>query len=370
VVASAPDDAWAVGQTSGSSNSQELLILHWDGQSWTRVTTAALPAAGEFLDIAAVSAHDIWATGSQYIPSEGKSGTLTMHWNGSAWTSVPSPSPGQYNNRLEKISVTASGVVWAGGYTGSSFENYAPLLLRWNGSQWINMPTPPGLWISALGVLSETDAWAAVSDKMYRWNGSGWSETPTQGGQRPNDQFFTILPLGPQDVWAVGVHTHVEHYAPYPCDYDQSSPTATPPTVTSTPPLEPTLTPVITPCTIDGSVVPGPHTGDNVNRLNAVSVISADNVWAVGYYWVQTPDFNGKLQTLVHHWDGTAWSVVPSPNVGSGTNVLQGVVGIASNDVWAVGYTESGNKSSTLILHWDGVSWSVVPSPNVAALPV
>src|SRR5437764_621866 len=55
------------------------------------------------------------------------------------------------------------------------------------------------------------------------------------------------------------------------------------------------------------------------------------------------------------------WSVVSSPNVGTSSNVLNGVAVVSANDVWAVGYYSGG----TLIEHWDGTSWSVVPSPNV-----
>jgi len=53
------------------------------------------------------------------------------------------------------------------------------------------------------------------------------------------------------------------------------------------------------------------------------------------------------------------WNVVPSPNVGTGRNQLNGVAVISANDVWAVG---SGTGEKTLIEHWDGASWNVVPS--------
>lgn len=47
-------------------------------------------------------------------------------------------------------------------------------------------------------------------------------------------------------------------------------------------------------------------------------------------------------QTLTGHYNGSAWSVVPSPNSGTGNNYLKSVTVIAPNDVWAVGYSRQG----------------------------
>jgi len=85
-------------------------------------------------------------------------------------------------------------------------------------------------------------------------------------------------------------------------------------------------------------------------------VIDANDIWAVGY------TLTGNYQTLTEHWDGSQWSIVPSPNVGDYGNQLSGVTALASNDVWAVG--SSNNSTNTLMLHWDGSRWGVVSSPN------
>ena len=70
--------------------------------------------------------------------------------------------------------------------------------------------------------------------------------------------------------------------------------------------------------------------------------------------------------------DGT-WKIVSSPNVGTGTygNQFNAVTVVSANDVWAVGYSSGAltqNPIDTLVLHWDGVSWSQVPSPNVTGV--
>jgi len=61
---------------------------------------------------------------------------------------------------------------------------------------------------------------------------------------------------------------------------------------------------------------------------------------------------------------------VPSPSPSNVWNVLNGVAAIAANDVWAVGYWDSGTGDHTLTEHFDGISWTVIPSPNVATYPV
>ena len=56
-----------------------------------------------------------------------------------------------------------------------------------------------------------------------------------------------------------------------------------------------------------------------------------------------------------------AWSVVQSPNATAGNNELHAVTSISANDVWAVGTSENNlGNSQTLILHWDGTAWSAL----------
>src|SRR6185503_297425 len=73
-------------------------------------------------------------------------------------------------------------------------------------------------------------------------------------------------------------------------------------------------------------------------------------------------------RTLIEHFNGGAWSIVPSPNVGAGNNVLTGIAAHAANDVWAVGYDDDHSGTipvrKTVWMHWDGTRWSVVASPN------
>src|SRR5207253_7101542 len=90
--------------------------------------------------------------------------------------------------------------------------------------------------------------------------------------------------------------------------------------------------------------------------------VSATDVWAVGFYG----PFSGPTHTLVEHWDGTSWSVVPSPDPSASGSILYGITAVSANDVWAVGDYPYGSAGGhvTLTEHWDGSSWSVVPSPG------
>ena len=93
-----------------------------------------------------------------------------------------------------------------------------------------------------------------------------------------------------------------------------------------------------------------------VNVLRAVSAVNATDVWAVGD---ATANGQSTGQTLIEHWDGTAWTIVGTPPL-SQAAALNGVAENSSADVWAVG--EVGDQ--TLTEHWDGRGWQVVPSPS------
>src|SRR4030095_6035222 len=90
--------------------------------------------------------------------------------------------------------------------------------------------------------------------------------------------------------------------------------------------------------------------GDNV--LNSVSGSASTDVWGVGYY-----TFEIEKRTLVEHWNGSEWSIVPSPNTDKRINVLNGMVAISPSNVWAVGSaTSDGLEQTTLILQCPGTA--------------
>jgi hypothetical protein len=108
------------------------------------------------------------------------------------------------------------------------------------------------------------------------------------------------------------------------------------------------------------TVVPSPDPGSSFNRLTSVRAVSANNIWAVGSF----SDDSGPAKTLIVHWDGKAWTEQPSPNPGTATNRLSGVRAVSATDIWAVGSFSSPGLSRTLIVHWDGKAWTQQPSPS------
>src|SRR6266545_1445353 len=111
------------------------------------------------------------------------------------------------------------------------------------------------------------------------------------------------------------------------------------------------------------AVVASPNASDLDNTLFDVAVLSPTDAWAVGEY---TVDGYAAERTLIQHYDGTAWTIVDSPNYTfpGAYNALLGVAAVASNDVWAVGGAPfAGVGGRGLLLHFDGVSWSLRPGP-------
>jgi hypothetical protein len=112
------------------------------------------------------------------------------------------------------------------------------------------------------------------------------------------------------------------------------------------------------------SVIPSPNTADDeYNFLYDLAVVSSTDVWAVGSYVKNSP-YSASYRSLVLHWDGASWTRVPSPSIGSSSNVLYSVDALAANDLWAVGsfYSSAGGQR-TLTQHWDGSAWTLFPSP-------
>jgi hypothetical protein len=101
--------------------------------------------------------------------------------------------------------------------------------------------------------------------------------------------------------------------------------------------------------------VTSPNIGTFDNVLAAVSANSASDIWAVGQ---RAPETNqNQTITLIQHFDGSMWSVVPSPNAGSLANALFSV-SANSRSAWAVGYyLQDLATPRSLIEAWNGAAW-------------
>lgn len=223
--------------------------------------------------------------------------TLVERWDGSQWTIIPSPNVGLDDNHLLSVDVVSENDVWAVGYYLNEFGIAQTLVERWNGIQWEIIPSP--------------------------------NTTPLR-----DNELLSVQAVAANDVWAVGYYID---------DLGVGQ----------------TLT-----MRWQGkgwTVVPSPNTGPEGNALHDLAIISATDIWAVGF----SISTGNLLRTLAMHWDGIAWSIVPSPNVGSTDNLALSVDGVSTDNVWAVGYY-TGNRGAfqPLAIHWDGAAWNAVPVPT------
>ena len=103
---------------------------------------------------------------------------------------------------------------------------------------------------------------------------------------------------------------------------------------------------------------------EHLRKPSAIATIASNDIWVVG----STKDTAHDIRTGAEHWDGSSWSQIAAPDVGTGENMLNGVDAASSKDVWAVGYSGVSGSYKTLIEHWDGTQWRVVASPNAVTI--
>jgi hypothetical protein len=114
-----------------------------------------------------------------------------------------------------------------------------------------------------------------------------------------------------------------------------------------------------------------PNVGSGANQLNGVLALAPNDVWAVGSSTPVPPPQEAATLNLIEHFDGTSWNVVPSPNVGPNSvwqsNRLFGLTANSASDIWAFGSVFAADGSghqATLLLHWNGTAWTIAPSPD------
>jgi len=111
----------------------------------------------------------------------------------------------------------------------------------------------------------------------------------------------------------------------------------------------------------DWTVTPSPNASEGHSLLNAVAGATPDDIWAFGSA-VRAPNLR---TSLVERFDGRSWRVVKLAIPGvSGGNELFGAIAFGSANVWAVGYHEPNGGPGALIVHWDGTQWIKVPAPG------
>jgi hypothetical protein len=315
------------------------LIEHWNGHFWTLVEGPRFgPLGGDELEgVSALSDSDAWAVGNYYTGSEFD--TLVEHWDGTSWSQVPSPSPGGAGGSyLNGVSALATNDVWAVGETHDG-----TLIEHWDGNSWSVVPSPgrAGTRLAGVSALSATNAYAAgdtsgAHSRAYivHWDGVRWKHVPlgTPGKVGRLDEIDAVSASSASDVWAVGMRTGsrqagmqglIEHF-----DGNSWSEVA--------------------------GLNPG---GRHGTRLEGVSALSADDVWAVGTYATAArgPD---SQRPFIEHWDGTSWKLMRTGRpAGHRKSAVVAVDAMSPTQAFAAGTWVFRGGFQTMTLNWDGQRW-------------
>jgi hypothetical protein len=366
----------AVGNYQNRTGRHTILAEAWNGSSWS-VLPAPPPAGARrsFLNgVSCVSATACTAVGS-YQTRAGQHVTLAERWNGTTWSLQPTPNPATPpRSALAAVSCTsASACTAVGTSVDNSGVNPRTLAERWNGTTWSLQPTPNkpfGGFLAGVSCGSAAACIAVGNDNngaplVEAWNGTLWSipATPATGGAQLN----SVSCASPSACTAVGSGAFAERWdgtswsiQPVPGIHDNAALTGVSCTTASA-------------CTAAGydldvtlgeawdgtswSVVPTPTPPSLLgeHRLTAVSCTSASSCMAVGF----TPKGLQGEATLAERWDGTRWTIVPTPS--RGDSLLFGVSCTSASACIAVGRTFT---AGTLSERWDGTRWSLLKTPN------
>jgi len=280
------------------------------------------------------------------------SATTVLPGSGQAltWSVVPSPNvmPATNDNQLNAVSCVSSADCIAVGEQAGHKASGTPvtaLIESWNGTAWSVVPSPqPGHRNVLYGVSCTSAASCtavgvnfvnpanATTPLVESWNGTSWSVTPSPG--QVGSELVGVSCVSPTACTAVGDQLNSKGY------YQ-------------------TLTELWNGTT--WSLVPSPDKGHgtNENLLTGVSCVSQTACTAVGLYGV------GSLAPLIESWNGTRWTIVPSPNRND-SGVLNGVACTSLTFCVAVGTYFSGTDvvNKTLTESWNGTRWSAGPTPK------
>jgi hypothetical protein len=176
---------------------------------------------------------------------------------------------------------------------------------------------------------SNQDATLAAAD---HFNGTKWVPTPVPDAGPNFNTLFGIAAAG-HKAWAVGVALDADYQAHSLIE------------------------------AWDGGawhIAAAPTLHAQRDILFSATAVSATDVWAVGERQAR----DGTFGTLIEHWNGSAWSVVHSPDPGKTGDTLFGVAADGPGDVWAVGQRSDETSDAPLAEHWDGHHWAAVNLPT------
>ena len=341
---------FAVGAVDLTPSGPERgLIEAWDGTSWTSSSSPSVDSrVSAFNGVGCASSANCFAAG----------GGVIEHWNGSSWsaTAYPPAVPAPSVALLAGVScATATNCFGVGQYT-SSVGKVVTLVERPNGATWsvVASPNQAGATETSLAGVSCPSATACFAvgrsgsggawrTLIERWNGSSWSimtsPNVTRAIKGPTPNILTgVSCSSPTSCFAVGYSIYFS-YRTVIERWDGKKWTLVPsPNVSTAKSAESTLA--------------------------GVSCTSATSCIAVGRTSSGTSNQPGTFRTLAERWNGSAWSIVPSPNAPSGAGELASVSCAGAKFCVAAGSAYRGSARSTLLETWNGAAWTPVASAD------
>ena len=355
----------AVGSFHAEDGSTQAFAESWDGSGWTLLPAPVAPAGAVDVSLASVScvAADACVAVGYYTIASGDTVALAENWDGVGWTIHGLVVPPLYGpTRLSGVSCSAADACTAVG---------GGLAERWDGTAWSLQSIPePGPLVGLNGVsCPSASSCVAVGGSeagglIARWDGTSWSIEP--GDVSAGSLELTAVSCtSVSGCMAVGFTTPqssgvAEHWdgtswtsVPLPAGIEQP---------TSVSCASPTA------CVAEGSGTSAvsvlaawdgttwSQTGQSDGGLDSVSCAVADACWAVGR--------NGN-QTLAEHWDGTAWQTEATAEPVGGAYAFMFDISCSSvTACTAVGHYDTASwTQATLAERWDGTAWSVQPTP-------
>jgi hypothetical protein len=282
---------------------------------WTLVTPPTLPAGTQnFLTGSfALSDTSTWAVGESTNASAGTEAPLALNWNGTTWSSVPTPTPSGSTPdwAFESVAASSASDAWAVGEQSSGTKIHHSLYEHWNGTAWSVVAGPNEGILTAVLDFSPTNAWAFADFSVLHWNGTTWSVV---SGAVPALQ---VSADGPSDIWGVSRDDMVTHY--------------------------------------NGTSWSSTTLATGTPDLQSVVALSPTDVWVSG------ATTTGTVGPILEHFNGTSWQVQSLPSSFSGDG-LNAVTAKSDSDVWV--FSNTGSPSVPLLLaNWNGSSWTTSPSP-------
>src|SRR5215470_8213458 len=367
------------------------LAERWNGTRWSIQATPNPPQGNGFLSGVACTSTSACIAAGASNPFTPSAKTLAERWNGTRWTIQGTPNPPQGGGELNGVSCTSASACTAAGNS-----NAGNLAERWNGHTWSIQPTPnpPGAQFTFLNTVACPSASACTAAGAYinssgtfqtlaeRWNGTRWTiQPPPNRAGGPNFLLGVACPASSactaagQSINSSGTfQTLVERWNGTNWTI-QHTPN---PTGAASSVLGGVSCTAPSACTATGTAANRPlaerwdgvkwriqHTPSPAGGgfLAAVSCTSAVACTAVG---ARTDSFGNPTATLAERWNGTTWTIQPTPNpAGAPGTALFGVSCTASMFCMAVGtsFDSSGFPTGLVAERWDGTRWQIQPVP-------